>query len=42
MSGVGRLSSTCLQPAPFLEEGEHGVEEQVFGSSLNQALAKLT
>ncbi len=40
MRGVGALSLALPEPAAFFEQGEHGIQQQVFGSPVYQTLTK--
>src|SRR6266480_5316660 len=41
MRGVGPLLAAFLEPATLFEERQHGIQQHLFGSPLNQAFAKV-
>ena len=41
MRRVAALTLTFLEPAAFFEQSQHGIQQHLFGSPLNQAFAKV-
>ncbi len=41
MRRVAALTLTFLEPASFFEQSQHGIQQHLFGSPLNEAFAKV-